>query len=214
MLLRVAIANYFWFNINIHQRASLVAHMVKNLSAMWETWVWSLGWEDPLEKGTATHFNILARSEEPGGLQSMDCKELDMTSVQLLSHVRLLVTPWTAWGSHQASLSITNSRIIVCKLFDDGHSDWCKVIPHCSFYLHFYNATPGLPGHHQHQTHFHCVSDAIQPSHPLSPSSPPAFNLSQHQDLFKWVSSSQVAKVLEFWLQHQSFQWTLRTDLL
>ena len=57
--------------------------------------------------------------------------------------------------------------------------------------------------------------DAIQPSHPLSSASPPALNLSQHQDLFRWVSSShQVAKVLEFQLQHQSFQWTPRTDLL
>ena len=50
--------------------------------------------------------------------------------------------------------------------------------------------------------------DAIQPSHPLSPPSPPAFNLSQHQGLFQWVSSlHQVAKVLELQLQHQSFQW-------
>ena len=49
----------------------------------------------------------------------------------------------------------------------------------------------------------------------LSSPSPPALNLSQHQGLFKWVSSShQVAKVLEFQLQHQSFQWTSRTDLL
>ena len=55
----------------------------------------------------------------------------------------------------------------------------------------------------------------IQPSHPLSSRSPPALNLSQPQGLFKWVSSPhQVAKVLEFQLQHQSFQWTLRTDLL
>ena len=51
-------------------------------------------------------------------------------------------------------------------------------------------------------------------SHPLSSPSP-AFNLSQHQSLFQWVSSSyQVAKILEFQLQHQSFQWTPRTDLL
>ena len=77
---------------------------------------------------------------------------------------------------------------------------------------------PDLPVHHQFlestQTHVHWVGDAIQPSHPLlSPS--PALNLSQHQGLFKWVSSShQVAKVLEFQLQHQSFQWSPRTDLL
>ena len=59
------------------------------------------------------------------------------------------------------------------------------------------------------------VGDAIQPSHPLSSPSPPTFNLSQHQGLFKWVSSlHQVAKVLEFQLQHQSFQWIFRTDFL
>ena len=80
-------------------------------------------------------------------------------------------------------------------------------------------SSPGLPVHYQlpelTQTHVHWVTDAIQPSHPLSFPSPPAFNLSQHQGLFKWVSSShQVAKVLEFQLQHQSFQWTPRTDLL
>ena len=80
-------------------------------------------------------------------------------------------------------------------------------------------STAGLPVHHQlpkfTQTHVHWVDDAIQPSHPLSSPSLPAFNLSQHQGLFKWVSSShQVAKVLEFQLQHLSFQWTPRTDLL
>ena len=63
------------------------------------------------------------------------------------------------------------------------------------------------------QTHVHCVGDAIQPSHPLSSPSPSAFNLCQHQGLFKWVSSSyQVANALEFQLQHQSFQWIFRTD--
>ena len=72
-------------------------------------------------------------------------------------------------------------------------------------------STPGFPVHHQllalAQTHVHWFSDAIQPSHPLSSPSPPAFNLSQHQGLFQWVSSSyHVAKVLEFQLQHQSFQ--------
>ena len=80
-------------------------------------------------------------------------------------------------------------------------------------------STPGLPVHHQHpeftQTHVHWVSDAIQSSHPLSSPSPPVFNLSQHQDLFQWVSSLyQLAKVLEFQLQHQSFQWIFRTDFL
>ena len=81
------------------------------------------------------------------------------------------------------------------------------------------HSTPGSPVYHQlpesTQTHLHAVGDAIQPSHPLSSPSPLALNLSQHQGLFKWVSSShQVAKVLEFQLQHQSFQWTPRTDFL
>ena len=58
-------------------------------------------------------------------------------------------------------------------------------------------------------------SQWCHPSHPLSSPSPLAFDLSQHQSLFKWVSSShQVAKVLEFHLQHQSFQWTPKTDIL
>ena len=79
--------------------------------------------------------------------------------------------------------------------------------------------TPGFPVHHQlselAQTHVHWVGDAMQPSHPLSCPSPPAFNLSQYQGLFQRVGSShQVAKVLEFQLQHQSFQWILRTDFL
>ena len=70
-------------------------------------------------------------------------------------------------------------------------------------------STPSFPVHHQlpefTQTHVHWVGDAIQPSHPLLFPSPPAFNLSQHQGLFKRVSSSHhVAKVLEFQLQQQS----------
>ena len=77
------------------------------------------------------------------------------------------------------------------------------------------HSTPGLPFHHQlpefTQTHAHQVSDAIQPSHPLSSPSPPAPNASQHQGLFQSVNSSnEVAKVLEFRLQHQSFQWLFR----
>ena len=93
---------------------------------------------------------------------------VQFSSVQLLSHVQLFVTPWTA--AQQASPS----------------------------------PTPKFT-----QTHVHWVGDAIQPPHPLSPPSPPAL------DLFQWVSSSpQVAKVLEFQLQHQPFQWIFRTDFL
>ena len=83
---------------------------------------------------------------------------------------------------------------------------------------------PGFPVHGQPpelaQTHVHKVGDAIQMSHPLSSPSPPALNLSQHQGLFQWVSSSHLhiqyftSEVLEFQLLHQSFQWIFRTDFL
>ena len=79
-------------------------------------------------------------------------------------------------------------------------------------------STPGLPVHHQlpefTQTHIHRVSDAIQPSHPLSSPSPPVPNPSQHQSLFQWVNSShEVAKVLTFQLQHHSLQRNPRADI-
>ena len=81
-------------------------------------------------------------------------------------------------------------------------------------------STPGLPVHRQlpefTQTHVHWVGEAIQPSYSLQSPSPPAPNPSQHQSLFQWVSSShEVAKVLEFQLQHQSFQdWSEHPGLI
>ena len=82
---------------------------------------------------------------------------------------------------------------------------------------HMNCSMPGFPVHHQllelARTHVHWVGGAIQPSNPLLPSPPPAFNLSQHQGLFQWISSShQAAKALELQLQHQSFQWIVRID--
>ena len=84
----------------------------------------------------------------------------------------------------------------------------------CLTFCNFMNYnTPGFPVSHQlpelAQTHVHRVRDTIHQSHPLLPPSPPAFNLSQHQDLFQQASSShQVAKGLELQLQDQSFQST------
>ena len=127
-------------------------------------------------------------------------------SVQSLSHVWPFVTPWTT--ACQAYLLIyviyiQFSSVTQSCLTLSGPMD-------CS--------TPGFPVHRQllecTQTHVHRVGDAIQPSHPLSSPSL-TFNLCQHQGLFKWVSSlHQVAKVLEFQLQHQCFQWIFRTDFL
>ena len=77
-------------------------------------------------------------------------------------------------------------------------------------------STPSLPVPHHlpefAQVHVHCIGGAIQPSHPLTPSSPSALNLSQHQGLFQWINGlHQMTKILE--LQHQSFQWIFRVDL-
>ena len=81
-------------------------------------------------------------------------------------------------------------------------------------------STPGLPVHHQlpefTQTHVHQVGDAIQPSHPLSSPSPPALNLSQHQGLFQWVSSSEHPGLISFrtdWLDLLAVQGTLKSLL-
>ena len=139
-----------------------------------------------------------------------------------LSCVQLFATLWTA---HQASLSMKFSRQqhwsglpFSSPLLYLGQ--FSSVVQPC---LNLCNpiecSTSGLPVHHQllgfTQTHVHWNGDAIQLSHPLSSPSPPAFNLSQHQSLFKWVSSlHQVAKGLEFQLQHQFFQWIFRTDFL
>ena len=160
--------------------------MVKNLSAVQKTQVWSLSRVDPLEKGMAIHSIILAWripcTEEPGRLQFMGSQRLGHN-----------------WGTNNQFSPVAQSCPTLCDPMNQS--------------------TPGLPVHDQlpefTQTHVHRVGDAIQPSHPLSSPSPPAPNPSQHQGIFQWVNSShEVAKVLEFQLQHQSFQWTPRTDIL
>ena len=109
-----------------------------------------------------------------------------------------------------AVYGVAQSRTRLKRLSSSSSSRISSVAPSCLTLCDpMHRSTSGLPVHHQllefTQTHVHWVSDAIQPPHPL----PPAFSLSQHQGLFKWVSSlHQVAKVLEFQLQHQSFQWT------
>ena len=136
----------------------------------------------------------------------MDCS-LPGSSIHGILQARVL--EWVA---------ISFSKVHCTLLF--SQHQFSSVTPLCSTLCDPMDcSTPGLPVHHQlpelTQIHVQWVSDAIQPSHPLSSPSPPAFNLSQHQSLFKWVSSShQVAKALEFQLQHQSFQWIFRTDFL
>ena len=132
-----------------------------------------------------------------------------------LSHSKILIWVKKVWLEAQRLISLY-------RLFSSIQFSRSVM----SFYDPMDCSAPGLPVHHQllelTLTHVHRVGDAIQPSPPLlSPSPPlsspfpPAFNLSQHQGLFQWVSTlHQVAKILEFQLQLQSFQWIFRTDLL
>ena len=116
--------------------------------------------------------------------------------------------PSSLWAGPSLTAFFPVSCALQFSSVAQSHPTLCDPVDHCM---------PGFPVHYHlpelTQTHVHRVADAIQPSHPLSSPSPPAFNLSQHQGLFQWVSSlHQVAKILEFQLQHQSFQWIFRTD--
>ena len=192
----------------------------------------------------ATHSTVLAwrisGMAEPGGLPSMGSHRVrhDWSNLAAAAACRH-VMPYKAecykgsgiisQGSTQG-LVLKTVFVLECAGFEqprsvEGTHSWpeiqfSSVTQSCPTLCNPMDCSmPGLPVHRQllkfTQSHVHWVGDAIQPSHPLSSLPPPAFNLSQDQGLFKWVSSShQVAKVLEFQLQHQSFQWTFRTDLL
>ena len=103
-------------------------------------------------------------------------------------------------------------------MFDCLYNCCCSVAKSClTLCDRMKRSMPGFPVLHYlpelPQTHVHWINDAIQPSDPLSPASPPAFSPSQHQSLCQWIDSSyQVAKVLEF--QHQSFHRIFRVDFL
>ena len=130
---------------------------------------------------------------------------LILLNLYLVNYLSVFFFPFVQWFGLNLSMEISP---IVFPLISVqfSHSVVSSALqPHdCSM--------PGFPVHHQLpefiQTHILWVWDHIQPSHPLSSHSPLAFSLSQHQGLFTWVSSShQVAKVLEFQCQHQSFQF-------
>ena len=134
--------------------------------------------------------------------------KLEMKSMSIYFKEILLSLSNMFWGS------LTWKGLFWMGQSDSSVAQWC--LTHCNC---MDCSTLGFPVHHQllefTQTHGHRVGDAIQPSHPLSSPSPPAFSLSQHQGLFQWVSSlHQVARVLEFQLQHQSFQGIFRIDFL
>ena len=122
----------------------------------------------------------------------------------VLVHVEKSWTISSYYFKFLIEFSLVNS-VNFCKTFKVA-PQFSSVTQLCPTLCHPMDCSmPGLPVHHQllefTQAHVHWVDDAIQPSHPLSSLSPPAFNLSQHRGLFQWVSSShQVAKILEFWL--------------
>ena len=163
-------------------------------------------------------------------IKEAECQRSD--AFELWCWRRLLRVPWTARRSNQSILKEISPEYSLEGLMRSWSSStlatWCEELtpwkrPWCWERLKAgeegVDRGQVLGWHHWlmefTQTYVHWVGDAIHPSHTLSSPSPPTFNLSQHQGLFKWVSSShQVANVLEFQLQHQSFQWTSRTDLL
>ena len=140
---------------------------------------------------------------------------------------RLILCKWKSKQSkatHKTMLScITISQLIKFSDYIFSFSNLyccCSVTKSCTTLTDPMDySMPGFPVLYQvpefAQIRVHWVGDAIQPSHPLSSSFPPAFILSQHQGLFQRVDSSQqVAKVLKLQLQHQSFQWIFRTNVL
>ena len=140
------------------------------------------------------------------------------TRGEITTHSSILAwrSSWTVWKGKK----ICHQKMIPQdqKVFNMLQRKFSSVIQSCPTLCDpMDHRMTGFPVYHQlpefAQTHVHQVSGAIQPSHPLSSPSSPAFNLSQHQGIFKWVSSShQVAKALEF--QHQTFQWIFRSDCL
>ena len=161
-----------------------------------ETQVRSLGQDEPLEEGMTTHSSIVAWripwTEQSGGLQSMGSQS--RTWLKWLSmHL------WCFLREKMKDIFCTILRNTEHLQFSSVAQSWPTL---CDSMNH---STPGLLVHHHlrefTQTHVHQVSDAIQPSQPLSSLSPPAPNPSQHQSLFQWVNFlHEVAKVLEFQL--------------
>ena len=134
--------------------------------------------------------------------------------------MRVISCSYHTHKRHTKTLEVMDMSITLIVLIVLWVHQFSSVTQSCPTLCNSMNCSiPGFPIYTQllelAQTHVHQVGHAIQPSHPLSSPFPPAFNLSQHQGLFQWVSSlHQVAKVLEFQFQHQSFQWIFRIDFL
>ena len=130
------------------------------------------------------------------------------------AYLSLLIFPqvpiYISTTTYQCSLSSTSLTSVQFSSVAQSYPTLCDPMNRSMLGLSVHHQLPELT-----QTHVHRVGDAIQPSHPLSSPSPPVPNPSHHQGLFQWVNSlHEVAKVLECQLQHQSFQWAPRADLL
>ena len=178
----------------------------------WTKWSHTLVQGQPFHLGPGSHFSCLLRGETQ--TVSSSCPHL--VQLQKLKAGTSLVVQWLklqlpmqgAWV--QSLVRELRSHMLEFSSVAQSYLTLCDP-KECSM--------PGLPVHQQlpevTQTHVHQVSDAIQPSLPLSSSSPPVFYFSHHQGLFQWLGFlHQMTKVLEVKLRHQSFQWILRTELL
>ena len=152
-------------------------------------------------------FPVVMYESESWTIKKAECQIID--GFKLWFWRRLLRLPWTARSNQSIQKEINPEYSLEGLMLKLWVAQLCLTL--CDP-MDF--SMPGFRVLNQllkrTQTHDHHVGDAIQPSHPLSSPSPPVFSLSHHQGLFHWVSSlHHVAKVLEFQLQHQSFQWIL-----
>ena len=181
-----------------------MAQLVKYLPASRETQVWSLGWEDPWEgNGNPHQYSCLGNPMGRGAWWA---------AVHKVAKSRKLSYFTFTFHFHSLEKEMaTHSSVLAWRIPGTVEPGG---LPSMGSYRVGHNWSDLAAAAELAQTHVHQASDAIQSSHPLLSASPPTFNLFQHHGLFQWVSSShQVAKALEFQLQHQSFQWTPRTDL-
>ena len=176
----------FFHFLNLFQKIEEDRTLSNSFYEMTTTTIWKP------DKATKNRKKIQANTLDEHKCQS---PQQNMSKVNLTIHKK----------GHTLWTSLIHSR--VTRMVQHNHCDQIRSVAQLcpTLCVPMNCSTPGLPVHHQlpefTQTHVHWVSDAIQPSHPLSSASPPAPNPSQHQSLFQWVNSShEVAKVLEFQL--------------
>ena len=149
-------------------------------------------------------------TERLQGLQHIEWAHFNLiTSLKTLS-----LDKATFWGTENSSHNTVHHSLApqpLLLLFS------CPAVSNSLWPHRLQHGWPSLSHHLLEEfalVHVHCIGDAVQPSHPLMPSSPSVLTLSQHQGLFEWIiCEHQMTKILELQLQHQSFQWIFRVDL-